>query len=153
MNSLWDGIDRRKRRPGWLKNVDHVMWRSDLLTTRFTLAIAALVWATLLLWPGQLFTPARQTYHFMSEIASEEVWGALFALQGVVMIYSLIFNKINRYMWVLDGVLGCVLWTTATVACFASHWIIGVSYSPPAAMSAEVALALASWWHLVRYEQ
>ena len=128
----------------------HMLWHSDMLATRFMLAIAALVWALLLAWPGELFTPTRTTYRIMAEIASEEAWAVAFAGQGLVMLLALLADAKDKLTWFIDCVFGAVLWTLATVACFASHWQHGVPYAPPAAMSAEVALMLASWWHLIR---
>lgn len=115
------------------------------------LAVGSLLWAALLFWPGPLFTPARTTYNLMSAMAREEIWGALFLLQGVVMIYSLLWGYRSKLSFVLDALLGCVLWTASTAACFIAHYHSIETYQPPAAMSYEVMGALASWWCLVRY--
>jgi len=128
----------------------HILWHSDMLATRFALATAAMIWAVLLAWPGELFTDSRTTYRLMREIASEEVWAVAFAGQGIVMFMALISGAKDRLIWFVDCVFGAVLWTTATVACFAAHWQVGVTYAPPAAMSAEVAMMLAAWWHMIR---
>ena len=134
-----------------LSRVKHIMWYSDLEATRFSLALGSLLWAALLFWPGELFTPARTTYAVMAMLAREEVWGALFALQGGVMMYSLLWGYRNRLSFVLDALLGCALWTVSTAACFFAHFHDLNTYQPPAAMSYEVMGALASWWCLVRY--
>ena len=128
----------------------HIIWHSDMLATRFALALAALIWALLLAWPGELFTDGRTTYRLMRQIASEEVWAAMFFGQGLFMMLALVSDTRDRLVWFVDCVLGAVLWTVATVACFAAHWQVGVPYAPPAAMSAEVALMIAAWWHLIR---
>ena len=129
----------------------HICWLSDLEATRFSLAVGSLLWAALLFWPGELFTPARTTYHLMAKIAPEEVWALAFLVQGLVMIYSLLWGYKSRLSFFLDALLGCVLWTTSTVACFVAHFNSLSTYQPPAAMAYEIMGALASWWCLVRY--
>lgn len=127
-----------------------LLWNSDMMATRFTLAIASLTWSVLLALPSELFTPSRVTYHLMAQMASENTWAAAFGLQGIVMMAAIFFQLKNRFIWLADAFLGCLLWTATTIACFAVYWKPGVPYAPPAAMSADVALFLASWWHLVR---
>ena len=129
----------------------HIMWYSDLEATRFSLAMGSILWAVLLFWPGALFTHARTTYHLMAAIAPEYIWASLFLLQGSVMIYSLLWGYRSQLSFVADAVLGCLLWSSSTIACFLSHYQSPASYQPPAAMSYEVMGALASWWCLVRY--
>ena len=125
--------------------------KSDMMATRFSLAIGALLWSTLLFWPGDLFTPARPTYFIMSQIASETSWATLFLIQGWIAMYTLLFKARNHVTLALDAFLGCSLWTASTLACYLSHFHGWDTYQPPAAMSAEVILMFASWWHLVRY--
>ena len=129
----------------------HILWKSDLEATRLGLACGSLLWAMFLFWPGDLFTPTRTTYKVMAEIAPEECWGALFLLQGVVMLYSLLWGYRSRLSFVVDALLGCILWTTSTAACFLAHYQSFNTYQPPAAMSYELIGSLASWWVLVRY--
>lgn len=133
------------------ERLHHIMWRSDLEATRFSLALGSILWAGLLFWPGQLFSPERQTYSVMSAIAPELVWATLFLVQGVAMFYSLVWGYKSSALFLSDAVLGCALWTTSTLACFVAHYQSLSTYQPPAAMSYEVMGALASWWCLVRY--
>ena len=131
----------------------YIIWNSDLEATHFSLAVGSLLWALLLLYPGDLFTQGRTTYLVMAQIAPEEVWGMLFLLQGVVMLVTLLWGYKTRITYLTDAVLGCVLWTASTAACFISHYVYGSGeYQPPAAMSYEIVAALASWWCLVRYK-
>lgn len=129
----------------------HIMWYSDLEATRLSLAFGSFLWAALLLWPGDLFTPTRATYTLMAQMASEEVWAAAFLVQGSTMLYSLLWGYKSRLTYIVDAMLGCALWTASTFACFLSHYQSMSTYQPPAAMSYEVIAALASWWVLVRY--
>lgn len=129
----------------------YILWKSDLEATRLGLAAGSFLWAVLLFWPGQLFDPSRATYHLMSLIASENIWGGAFLLQGVVMTYSLLWGYRSRIFFIADALLGCVLWTSSTLACFLSHYHSLATYQPPAAMAYELVGAGLSWWCLVRY--
>jgi hypothetical protein len=121
----------------------HILFQSDLEATRLMLAWGAVFWAVMLFWPGDTFS--RPTYTIMGSYASEHVWAAAFLLQGVVMMYSLICGYKSRITLVVDAVLGCILWTVSCLCMLASV------YPPPAAISAEICAAVASWWVLVRY--
>lgn len=133
------------------RRIRHILWYSDLEATRFALAWGSFFWAIFLFWPGDLFTPARQTYALMAKIAPEHIWGVLFLLQGMVMTYSLLWGYRSQILFVADALLGCVLWTVSTLACFLAHYTSITTYQPPAAMSYELVGAFASWWCLVRY--
>lgn len=137
---------------------------SDMMSTRFWLAVGSIVWAALLLWPGRLFPSpeqllvgcsaadgCRQTYAMMAYLASEEGWAAAFFFQGCVAIYTVLTGVRSRTTLAFDAFLGCILWTSTTLMCFFSHFKGWASYQPPAAMSADVMAALASWWHLIRF--
>lgn len=131
--------------------IQHILWKSDLEATRLGLALGSLLWAALLFWPGDLFAPGRTTYAVMAEIANEQIWGAAFLLQGLVMSYSLLWGYKSRLSFIADALLGCALWTTSTAACFLAHYHSFSTYQPPAAMSYELIGAITSWWVLVRY--
>ena len=130
---------------------------SSMHTTRFLLALSSLTWAFLLLLPGSLFE-GRPTYAVMDAIANEEIWGIAFCVHGTIAIYTLINGSRNRVTLCLDGFLGCIVWTAATTACFAAHWpSTGIfvdslaAYRPPAAMSADIWMSIAAWWHLIKH--
>jgi hypothetical protein len=106
------------------------------------IAMASLMWALLLFWPGDTFT--RPTYTLMSHFGSEHVWGTLFLIQGVSGISTVLLKLKNTLLIVLDCILGCILWTGSCVA-----MILSVN-PPPAAISAEIIAAWFSWWLLLR---
>lgn len=137
-----------------MKNPVKSFWRivttSSMQSVRLSVAWSSLIFALLLWWPGTLFTPTRTTYRLMSEITDEVTWGIAFFVHAMFSFYTLLYCRYNRVTFYGDAVFGAVLWTVATVACFASHWQIGVPYAPPAAMSAEVGVLVASWWYLAR---
>lgn len=134
----------------------HILLNSQLNVTRLLLALSSLTWAVLLLLPGEVFQ-GRQTYAIMHMIADESIWGILFAVHGAVALYTLCNGTRNSVTLCFDGFLGCILWTSSTAACFAAHWPALpflealIAYRPPAAMSGEIWIAIASWWHLVKH--
>ena len=136
--------------------ITHMLLDSRMHTTRFLLALSSLTWVFLLLLPGDLFH-GRPTYAIMDAIAPENVWGILFAIHGVVVLYTLINGTRNTVTLCFDGFLGCIIWTASTAACFAAHWphesffTALLAYRPPAAMSGAFWLSAASWWHLIKH--
>lgn len=139
-----------------------LLWGIDLLGTRLLLGMSSLAWAVMLLWPATypLFPTkaqialgqGRTTYAIMALIASEGQWATLFGLQGVVALCAVLYNIRTRLVLWVEGILGCMLWTTATISCFAAHFHSWESYNPPAAMAAELILTVGAWWVLVRYK-
>lgn len=126
-----------------MKRVKQVLLESDLDLTRFFLALAATLWGVLLFWPGDTFS--RQTYSVMKSIASEWVWASAFLIQGLLAFWSLFKSRNTTPFFLLDALLGCVLWSSSCIAMLVSV------YPLPAAISAEISAAFASWWALVRY--
>lgn len=119
------------------------MFGIDMEGTRFTLTLAACLWSVMLFWSGDTFD--RQTYSVMASIAGELTWATLFGLQGICAFYSLLAEKKNRFLFIFDAVLGCLLWSSSCIAMLMSV------YPPPAAIGAEIAAAFSSWLVLVRF--
>lgn len=145
--------------PPTSNSLQKVLVDSPLLATRLWLSFGAMLWAILLAWPGDLFSPARTTYVLMSQVAPESIWALAFFVQSIWAFYTLRTGTRNNVTLAMDALLGCALWTSSTVLCFAAHWNFSYPtfleqlshYPPPAAMSGEAILSLASWWHLVRH--
>ena len=146
--------------------IRYLLLRDRMLMSRFGLAIGSALWSIQLFMPAHLFpTPemiatgqGRLTYSLMATIAPEWVWGAFFALHAFFSAYTLFTGVRNTVTLAADGFLGCLLWTSATVACYAAHWPRGlpfldalVAYPTPAAMSADLVMAFYAWWHMVRF--
>lgn len=147
--------------------IRHLLLKDRMLMSRFGLAIASALWAVQLFMPVELFPNAamiasgqgRQTYALMAAIAPEHVWGTFFAIHAMFASYTLFTGVRNTVTLAADGFLGCLLWTTATFACYASHWPQGIdgfwptllAYPAPAAMSADIVMAFCAWWHMVRF--
>lgn len=144
----------------------HLFLRDRMLMSRFGLVIASMLWAIQLALPVELFPTAqmivegkgRTTYALMAIIAPEWLWATLFAVHALFASYTLFTETRNHVTLACDGFLGCVLWTSATFACYAAHWphtgsFLGdlAAYPTPAAMSADLVMAFYAWWHMVRF--
>jgi hypothetical protein len=121
-----------------------VAYFSDMWATRFTLALGAIFWGIMLFWPGETFD--RPTYTLMAKFAPEWTWAGLFLIQGLYAMYDVLCpGNRGKFTLFIDAILGCVLWTLSCICMLLSV------YPPPAAIAGEIALALASWWNLVRF--
>ena len=140
-------------------NLCRIICKDSTDWARLLIAVSSLTWAVLLLEPSKLFATSRTTYSIMRVMFAEDVWGILFLISGLVSLYAILFGVRNRVTLVFDALLGAVLWSTSTLACFAAHWPLNiqgwwnqlVAYPAPAAMSGEFWLSVAAWWHLVRH--
>lgn len=139
--------------------------RDKMRMSRFGLALGSFLWGVQLLAPVQLFPTAAQiasgtgrtTYAYMAMLAPESIWGFLFLVHSAWAFYAVITGVRNHVTLAGDAFLGCLLWTTSTVACYAAHWPRGLdlwsalaAYPMPAAMSSDLVLSFFAWWHMIR---
>ena len=130
---------------------------SDMIAGRWMLAMGALLWGCFLFWPGNLFPTelqmangtGRSTYTIMAQLAPEWLWGAAFTTHGLFLLIS-IFFRVPPSAALIDAFNGAVLWATATISCYLSHFHGWATYQPPAAMGADAAMVLGSFWWLIR---
>jgi hypothetical protein len=122
--------------------LSRALFDSDLIASRLMLAIAELLWSTLLMWPGDTFT--RPTYTGMAHVMHEEAWALVFlvsaATQFSIVIQADYHCRLARYF----AAWNAVLWAFCVVSMLMSV------YPPPAAISGEIALTLAAAWIWLR---
>ena len=132
-------LEKRDRR---VARLAEVLFDTDLVGVRVTLACAEVLWAITLLWPGDTFS--RDTYALMRAMMSESLWGLLFALtawtQWSLVIIGDFRCRFARYF----AAWNAMLWLTVTTTMYLSV------YPPPAAISGETALAFAACWIFAR---
>ena len=119
-----------------------VVFYSDLHGTRLILALAEVMWAVTLLWPGDTF--GRPTYMIMSQVMSENAWGLVFAVSAITQLGILIRCDYHSTFATVFAGWNSVLWSFIVIAMYLSV------QPPPAAISGETALALAAGWVWVR---
>ena len=118
------------------------LFDSDLVATRMVLAMAEWVWAILLLWPGETFD--RPTYKLMAHVMPEEAWALAFALMAVTQTTIILTESFHSLYAKAFAGINAVIWLFVVASMLLSV------YPPPAAISGEIALALAAVWIWVR---
>ena len=125
-----------------LRNLSSALFDTDLISTRITLAMAEVLWALMLFWPGDTFV--RPTYAIISGVMSETAWAFTFLISGILQIGIVLFNQYGRPWAQVFANWNAVLWV----------FVVGASlmsvYPPPAAIGGEIALACAAFWIWVR---
>jgi len=125
-----------------IDSMSYVMWESDLIATRITLALAELFWAVMLLWPGNTF--GRQTYEVMSHVMTEEAWAFVLLLSGATQISIVVLGQYSSAFARYFAAWNAAIWVFIVVS-----MLISV-YPPPAAIGGEIALALSALWIWLR---
>lgn len=119
-------------------NLSRAIFDSDFVATRLILAVAELLWAIMLFWPGDTFD--RPTYSLIANIASETTWAFIFLISSVLQASIVMFYQYGKPWAQVFANWNAVLWVFIVGSAMASV------YPPPAAMGGEVALALAAVW-------
>lgn len=123
-------------------SISRALFDTDLTGIRCALALSELFWAILLIWPGNTFD--RPTYHIMSHVASEEAWALLFFLSAVNQITVVVQEDYNSRFARYFAAYNTVLWVFVIMS-----MMLSVS-PPPAAISAEITMAIFAGWIWIR---
>lgn len=124
------------------QRICNALFDSDLIATRLTLAVAETIWAILLLWPGDTF--GRPTYTIMGHTLPEDAWGVIFGLTACCQVAIVSEGRFLAREARIFAAWNASLWLFVVVAMLLSV------QPPPAAISGEIALALAAVWVWVR---
>lgn len=118
--------------------LSRALFDTNMVTSRILLALSEFWWGLLLLWPGDTF--GRPTYSIMAEIMPEECWGFVFwitsSMQVTILVKEEFHSREARYF----AFFNMLLWGFVVLSMLKSV------YPPPAAISAEIAMAMAAWW-------
>lgn len=125
-----------------IDSLTHALWDTDLVSSRLVLGIAEMFWAILLFWPGETFS--RPTYSMMAHVMCEEAWAVVFALSSATQFTIVIRRDFHCWPARYFAAWNMILW------CFVVVSMLLSVYPPPAAISAEITLALATIWIWVR---
>lgn len=123
-------------------SIGKVLFDSDLIASRLMLACAELIWAAMLLWPGDTFS--RKAYEIMREVAPETAWGLAFLAFGLVQLYVLLTARYNTAFARAFAGLNSAIW------CFVTFTMMFSIKPPAAALSGDIVLAMVSLWIFVR---
>lgn len=118
--------------------LSRALWDTNMVTSRILLAIAEFLWGMLLLWPGDTF--GRPTYNGMAHVMPEDCWGFVFLATSAMQIRIVekedFHSREARYF----ATYNMILWVFVVLS------MLNSVYPPPAAISGEIALAMAAWW-------
>lgn len=123
-------------------NLSKALWDSDLIGSRLALFLSEILWAVMLLWPGNTFD--RSTYSIMQMITTEEILGCLFLLTAFCQISIVLWDNIHSIFARYFSVWNAVLWVSIVVS-----MLLAVQ-PPPAAIGGEIALAFVAVWIWIR---
>lgn len=126
----------------YIRACSRALWDSDLIASRLTLFLAELLWAIMLLWPGDTFN--RPTYNAMSSFTIEEVWGLIFAISSFLQLYIVVSESFKTKFARYFAAWNAFLWVYIVVG------MLGSVYPPPAAIGGEIALTVLALWIFVR---
>ena len=132
----------KQKKSNLIEGCSSALFESDLIATRLSLAIAELLWAVMLLWPGNTFD--RPTYFWMSHIGSETVWAFIFLGSGLYQWYIVAAQKVRTREAEVFACFNAFIWLF-TIGC-----MLASVYPPPAAIGGEISLAIAAFWIAVR---
>lgn len=118
-----------------------VLVESDMIALRFLIAEASILWWVLLAFGGNYEIPV---FDLLRQFYGPTAVGGLFLGHGLSSFIALFSKHHIRYFNLFSDMLGSVLWTGCAVFLMLSE------HPMPAHLSAEVSLALGSWWCLVR---
>ena len=126
----------------FIQSSSRIIWDTDLMSSRFTLAIAEFMWAILLLWPGEVFQ--RPLYIHLASVMGEDAWGLVFLLAGVTQLTIMLLNDVHsRFARHFAG-WNSVLWIYVVISLVMSE------YPPPAFIGGEIAMSIIASWIWVR---
>ena len=125
-----------------IDSLTHVLWDTHMVMTRLLLGVAEFWWAALLAWPGDTF--GRPTYLHMASVMGEESWALVFFASSVTQITIVLRRDFHSALARYFAAWNMVLWVYVVVSMLASV------YPPPAAISAEITLAMAAVWIWLR---
>lgn len=122
----------------YVNGVSDALFKSDFVATRLILAMAELIWALMLFWPGNTFS--RPTYTVMGEIAPELCWAVLFLFTAGIQYYIVAVKATQTKAAWYFSCWNALLWVTAV-----GSMLVSV-YPPPAAIGGAFALMFAAVW-------
>lgn len=129
-------------KPTVIDSITHALWDTDLVSSRIVLGIAEFFWFVLLIWPGETF--GRPTYNGMAKVMPEEAWALVFAISSITQLTIVVRQDYHCWLARYFAAWNMVLWLFVVISMLLSV------YPPPAAISAEITLAMAAVWIWIR---
>lgn len=126
----------------YLHSLSRGLWDSDLIAIRISLFFAEILWAIMLVWPGETFH--RATYTLMAALAEEETWAVIFCITAVLQLGIVAIDTLHTKFARYFAAWNATLWVYVVFSMLISI------YPPPAAIGGDMALAMAAVWVCIR---
>ena len=120
-----------------------LIWDTDLTSFRFILALAELIWALELFWPGNTLDLKYSTYNFVG-IIPEVIWALIFLISGTFQFFIVMYEKIDTKFSKFFAFVNALIWTYFVLS------IIIQTYPPIIAMASSITLVIAANWIWIR---
>lgn len=125
-----------------INSTSRALFDSDLVASRLIIATAEWFWFILLMWPGD--TMLRPTYSIMGHIMHEEAWAMLFMVSAIMQTTIVLGQSYHTLFARTFAGFNAGLWSFVVIS-----MLLSVT-PPPAAISGEISLAIASVWIWLR---
>lgn len=124
-----------------IKRLQVFFWFKDVSALKLILMFGSFLWALV------FALPMSELPQIMTELIPKLGWSFLFLIHGFLVLWSLSENtKVFTSANFLNAILGCILWSMVACAMIVCPLTNFLSLVPT------VALAVGSWWILVRAE-
>lgn len=117
-----------------------IIWCSQTTAVRFWFALASIGFSSFILCSESIYSPTSE-YKLMTQLAPNWFWAFGFALNGLSLLYGVFMKTYNKFLVILEGLLGTVVWCASAGAVAIAQQAIG----------AHVVGGLIAFWLLVRY--
>lgn len=121
--------------------ISQIIWDTDLITSRFILAIAEFIWAIILFLPGNTFQNDK-TPHLAC--LSENYWGFIFLFSGIIQLTIILYERTRTDFAKMFAAFNAMLWIYLVLS------ILIDTYPPIASVAGETALMITAIWIWIR---
>ena len=115
------------------------LWHSEKLGAQVALVLSAILWAVLLLLPGQALE--REQYEFMAYFGNDYGWAGAWAFSAFLQVVAL--RTRARKCFLAAGIWACTLHTLA--AANFVYYRLTIDQPFPVAIGAEISLAIVAF--------
>lgn len=124
-----------------MNQLKYIFKTSETVSVRFWFALASIGFGCFMMFMRHTLEVDSMEYIYMFLLADKYTWGTLFILHGTALLYGALTGRFSNTLLIIEGVLGCAVWTVAAIAMTLSQGTPGPT----------VAGGLIAIWLLVRY--
>ncbi len=121
----------------FVQRLSVILWHSDLLLTRFIVGVASFIFGI------NIFQGHEYQYIILQSIAPMKMWGYAFLALGIGTFVMLLIDHKHYWSLIAGRIIGSLLWSSMSLAVYIAGGMHPL-------ITANISLALASWWILAR---